>query len=184
MVLVLAIAACVYALDRVTKSWALANLTPGVPQEFLGDWLRLNLIFNPGAAFSLGIGLTPLFTIMMVLVSVAIVVSWRRLGSWGWAVALGLLLGGAQGNLTDRLTRPPGFGVGHVVDFLQLPYWPIFNIADSSVVSAAALVALLALRDVPFNGVRRAEARPGTDGADSRKLGHVPGLTGGQSGDD
>lgn len=180
MALLLAVAACVYALDRLTKSWALANLTPGVPQEFLGDWLRLNLIFNPGAAFSLGTGLTPLFTVMMVLVSLAIVVSWRRLGSWGWAVALGLLLGGAQGNLTDRLTRPPGFGVGHVVDFLQLPYWPVFNIADSSVVSAAVLVALLAVRDVPFSGVRRPRPESGVDG--SSAVGRTGG-PGGHGGD-
>lgn len=153
--LLAAVALVVYVADRATKSWALSNLEPGVPRDFVGTVLRLNLIFNPGAAFSLGTGLTPLFTVIQAGVTVAVVVACRRLVSWGWAATLGLLLGGVLGNLTDRLTRPPGVGVGHVVDFLQLPYWPVFNIADSCIVTAAILIALLTAVGSSLTGVRR-----------------------------
>ena len=99
--------------------------------------LQLNLIRNPGAAFSIGTGLHVDPHPGGRSVVAVIVATSRRLGSRGWAVALGLLLGGALGNLTDRMVRPPGPGRGHVVDFLQLPHWPIFNVADSAVVTAA-----------------------------------------------
>ena len=124
-----------------TKLWALSSLDENVPQDFGGSLLRLRLIFNPGAAFSLGTGATSVFTIIQAVVSVAIVVVAPRVGRLRWAIGLGLVLGGAIGNLTDRLTRAPGFGVGHVVDFLELPNWPVFNIADSAIVAAACLVA-------------------------------------------
>ncbi len=148
--LLLGVAALIYLLDRGTKAWALANLEPGVPRDWLGSVLRLHLVFNPGAAFSLGTGVTPVFTIIQASVAVAVLVAARRVASWPWGVALGLLLGGVLGNLTDRLTRPPGVGVGHVVDFLQLPYWPVFNIADSSIVCAAITVALLTARGLSW----------------------------------
>lgn len=147
---VLGVGVLVYLLDRLTKHWALSALVENEPREFVGSVLRLRLIFNPGAAFSLGTGATPLFTIIQAVVSVAVLVAATRVGRLPWAVALGLVLGGAAGNLTDRLTRPPGFGLGHVVDFLELPNFPVFNIADSAIVAAAALVALLSLRGVPF----------------------------------
>lgn len=153
---VLVIGAVVYALDRLTKHWALGNLDENVPREFVGSVLRLRLIFNPGAAFSLGTGATPLFTLIQAVVSVVVVVAATRVARASWAVALGLVLGGAAGNLTDRLTRPPGFGLGHVVDFLELPNFPVFNIADSAIVAAACLVTLLSLRGVPF-GTRAPE---------------------------
>lgn len=159
MAALLAVAAGVYVGDRLTKAWALDTLEPGVARPLVGQVLQLNLIFNPGAAFSLGTSMTPVFTVIMVAVSVGILWACRRLGSWGWAVGLGLLLGGATGNLTDRLTRPPGFGVGHVVDFLQLPYWPVFNVADASIVTAACLVALLAMRGVRLDGSRAQPAQ-------------------------
>lgn len=143
----------VYLADRLTKVWALANLTYGEPQDFIGSLLRLRLVFNPGAAFSLGIGATPLFTVIQASVSIIILVAATRVRSLPWAVALGLVLGGATGNLTDRLTRPPGFGLGHVVDFLELPNFPVFNVADMAIVTAACLVALLSLRGVPFRDV-------------------------------
>ncbi len=148
--IVLGVAVLVYLLDRATKSWALANLVENEPRDFLGSVLRLRLIFNPGAAFSLGTGATPLFTVVMAAVSVGVLYAALRVRSWPWTVALGLVLGGATGNLTDRLIQPPGFARGHVVDFLELPHWPIFNIADSAIVTAAVLVALLSLRNVPF----------------------------------
>jgi signal peptidase II len=97
---------------------------------------------------------TWLFTIIMVAVSVAILLQVRRLGSARWALALGLLLGGALGNLTDRLFRAPSFAMGHVVDFIQLPNFAIFNIADSAVVSSVALICLLTLRGISLDGSR------------------------------
>lgn len=149
---VLGVGGLVYLADRLTKTWALAALTENEPREFIGSLLRLRLIFNPGAAFSLGTQVTPLFTVIQAVVSVIVLYAALRVRSWPWALALGLVLGGAAGNLTDRLTRPPGFGLGHVVDFLELPNFPVFNIADSAIVAAAALVALLSVRNVPFRG--------------------------------
>ncbi|WP_226913341.1 signal peptidase II [Gephyromycinifex aptenodytis] len=140
-----------WAGDQATKRWALASLTPGQIRPFLGEVLQFTLVFNPGAAFSLGTGITPVFTFAMAAVAVAILVSLRRLNSRWWALALGLLLGGALGNLTDRLLRPPGFAHGHVVDFLMLPHWPVFNVADSAIVTAAALIALAAFRGIDFD---------------------------------
>jgi signal peptidase II len=162
---VLAIAVLVYTLDRVTKTWALENLTPGVRQPWLGEVLQLHLIFNPGAAFSFGTSATWVFTIIQATVAVGILAVAPRLRSKAWAVGGGLALGGALGNLTDRLTREPGFGVGHVVDFLELPHWPIFNIADSAIVAAAVLVAGATMagvgafgRDEPGASLRRPTA--------------------------
>ncbi len=159
---VLGVGALVYLLDRITKVWALSSLVENEPREFVGSVLRLRLIFNPGAAFSLGTGATPLFTVIQAVVSVAVVVAATRVGRLPWAVALGLVLGGATGNLTDRLTRPPGFGLGHVVDFLELPNFPVFNIADSAIVTAACLVALLSLRGVPFGALGSVPPDPRT----------------------
>ncbi|HET7303152.1 MAG TPA: signal peptidase II [Segeticoccus sp.] len=146
------VAGVVYVLDRLTKLWAVDSLTPGQPRDLVGSVLRLNLINNPGAAFSLATSATWVLTLIAVGVVAAIIYTARRLRSRGWAWALGLLLGGASGNLTDRLVRPPGFGRGHVVDFLQLPHWPIFNIADSAIVSAAVLIVLLALLGIGVDG--------------------------------
>lgn len=167
LLLTLAAAAVViYALDQLTKAWAVTSLTPGEPRNLLGSLLRLNLIENPGAAFSIATGATWVLTIIAVGVVAVIVYSIRRLGSRGWAWALGLLLGGALGNLTDRLVRAPGPGRGHVVDFLELPHWPIFNVADSAIVSAAVLIVLLALRGTGLDGRRatRAGGRHEADG--------------------
>ena len=108
--------------------------------------LSLVLVRNPGAAFSLGTGTTIIFTGIALTISAVILRTARRLGSTGWAIALGGMLGGALGNLGDRLFRSPGVGRGHVIDFLQLPHWPVFNVADSCVVGAAALMVLLTLR--------------------------------------
>lgn len=149
-----ALSACVYVLDQVTKVLAVNRLEPGVSVEVVGEWLRLTLTRNPGAAFSLATGMTWVLTVIAIGVVVVVVRSARRLGSRGWAVALGLLLGGALGNLTDRLLRAPGVGRGHVVDFLQLPNWPVFNIADMAIVSAAVLIALLGFRGIGVDGQR------------------------------
>lgn len=158
-VLLAVVAAVAYVLDQLTKLWAVAALGDGLPRPLLGSLLRLQLIRNPGAAFSLGTGSTWLLTVVAVVVLVVIVRFSRRLGSLGWAWAFGLLLGGALGNLTDRLVREPGFGRGHVVDFID--YYDLFigNVADIAIVAAAVLIALLALRGIGVDGRREGQGR-------------------------
>ncbi len=142
----------VYALDQGTKWWAENTLSDGVPRPLLGPWLQAHLAHNAGAAFSVGTS----YTIALSLVAVAVVVAClrisRRLRSFGWATAIGLLLAGALGNLTDRMFRAPGPFRGHVVDFLQLPYWPVFNVADSAICVAALLFVVLTVRGVHLDG--------------------------------
>ncbi|WP_109474703.1 signal peptidase II [Ornithinimicrobium cavernae] len=150
--LVLAIAAVWVASDQVTKNIAEDALSDGSTRPFIGELLQFHLTYNPGAAFSMGTGSTGLLTILAVTVCIVIIWNARRLGSLPWAVGLGLLLGGALGNLIDRLTREPGFGKGHVVDFLMLPNFPIFNVADIGITSAAVLIGLLALRGINPDG--------------------------------
>jgi signal peptidase II len=149
-----AVAVCTYAVDVVSKIVAVATLTPGQSVPVVDGLLRLRLIRYPGAAFGLGVDVTVVFTLISVIVIGVILHMARRLGSTAWAVTLGLLLGGAVGNLTDRIARAPGFLQGHVVDFLELPRWPVFNVADSAIVSAGALMVLLALRNIPVEGRR------------------------------
>ena len=144
----------VYAADQLTKAWATANLQPDQARDLVGSVLRLNLIRNSGAAFSIGTGATWILTAIACSVVLFVLFTARRLGSRGWALALGLLLGGSLGNLTDRMFRIPGPGRGHVVDFLQLPHFPIFNIADSAIVTAAVLIAWMAFRGVGIDGTR------------------------------
>lgn len=143
-----------YAFDQGTKAWAVDALSEGHPREVVGSLLKFQLTHNPGAAFSLGTNSTLVITAIAIGVVVAILATARRLRSWGWALAFGLIVGGAVGNLSDRFTRPPGGGKGHVVDFLQLPNWPIFNVADMAITTAAALVVLLTFRGVGLDGVR------------------------------
>src|SRR5450759_1292157 len=158
------VAVPVYVADQLTKAWATANLQPDHPRDLIGSVLQLNLIRNSGAAFSIATGATWILTVIAFSVVLFVVFSARRLGSRGWALALGLLLGGSLGNLTDRMFRAPGPGRGHVVDFLQLPHYPIFNIADSAIVSAAVLIALMAFRGVSLDGTRVSSDKPGNDG--------------------
>jgi signal peptidase II len=145
-------AVLVYLADQLTKAWATANLEPGQPRALVGSVLELNLTRNSGAAFSIATGATWVLTLIASAVVVFIVITARRLGSLGWALALGLLLGGSLGNLTDRMFRAPGPARGHVVDFLALPNFPVFNIADSAIVSAAVLIAILAFRGISLDG--------------------------------
>jgi signal peptidase II len=147
-----AVALVGYVADQLTKSWALQHLTLERPRPLVGDLLRMNLTRNAGAAFSIATNATWVLTVIAAVVVLVIVRASRRLGSVGWAVALGLLLGGSLGNLTDRIVREPGIGRGHVVDFLELPHWPIFNVADSCIVSAAVLIGILALRGRSLDG--------------------------------
>ena len=154
-VVIVAVPVCVA--DQLTKAWASANLQPDQPRSLVGSVLQLNLTRNSGAAFSIATGATWILTAIACSVVVFAVVTARRLGSRGWALALGLLLGGSLGNLSDRMFRAPGPGRGQVVDFLQLPHYPIFNIADSAIVSAAVLIALLAFRGVRIDGTRASD---------------------------
>ncbi len=142
-------------LDQTTKALAVAQLTEGQPRDLLGSALRLHLIRNAGAAFSTATGMTWVLTVIALAVVVVVLRVARRLGSRIWALTLGLLLGGALGNLTDRLFRAPGVARGHVVDFLEFPHWPIWNLADASIVTAGVLVVLLTLRGVGLEGDRR-----------------------------
>ncbi len=132
------------AADQATKQWAVASLTPGEPVPVLGTFLQLYLLRNPGAAFSLGEGFTIVFTALATLVLTALlVVALPRVRHWVWAVALGLLTAGVAGNLVDRIGRPPSPFHGHVVDFLMLPRWPVFNLADAMLNGAAVMVVAL-----------------------------------------
>lgn len=152
LLIVVAVAVGVVALDQATKAWAVARLAGEPPIEVIGTLLRFTYVENTGAAFGLGSGFTWIFTIIAIVVVVFILRTARRLGSYLWAIALGGLLGGALGNLIDRLTREPGVGQGYVVDFIQLPLWPVFNIADISIVCSAIGMVLLAIAGVDLRG--------------------------------
>ncbi|OJX95600.1 MAG: hypothetical protein BGO96_08135 [Micrococcales bacterium 73-15] len=141
----------VLLLDQLTKAVALLTLTPGVRVPVLGDLLGWQLIFNPGAAFSFGTGVTWVFTVVMAVVSSVVIVLARRVASPWWAVALGAILGGAMGNLVDRLARDPGFGIGHVVDFIDYGVF-IGNVADIAIVGAAIGMVLLSLFGSTWDG--------------------------------
>ena len=141
-------------MDVATKAWAVSHLEGRDPIPVIGDLLRLNLTHNPGAAFSTGTQFTVALSVLALVAIVAVLYFARNVGSRGWAVALGLLLGGVGGNFTDRLIRDPGPFRGHVVDFLELPHWPIFNVADMCIDSAAALIVILTLRGIGLDGQR------------------------------
>jgi signal peptidase II len=155
------IALVVLGLDQLTKYLAVQHLTGRGRVDVLGEAFGFYLIRNPGAAFSMATGTTWIFSIVAVAVAVFILRISRSLGHWGWAIALGLLLGGAVGNLTDRIFRAPGVFRGHVVDFLELPHWPIFNLADSAITCAAVLIGVLSVIGIGIDG-RRA-GRPAVD---------------------
>lgn len=146
-----------YATDLITKLIAVGKLSDREPVEIVGTLFQLELVRNPGAAFGLGVGMTIVFTVVSLGVVGAILYNARRLGSVGWALVFGLVLGGAMGNLTDRLLRDPGVGRGHVIDFLHLTHWPVFNVADSAFCIAGGIVVLLAMRNIPLEGRREVE---------------------------
>ncbi len=161
--LLFAVAVAVYIIDVVTKAVVVATLA-GHPVRLLGGLLKLLVLRNSGAAFSIGTSMTVVFTMIAVGVIVCILRTSRRLRSLPWAITLGLLLGGATGNLTDRLLRSPGVFRGDVVDWIQLPHWPVFNIADSAIVCGGILAVLLAARGFRLDGTR--EGQPGGPGPD------------------
>lgn len=149
-------------LDQVTKFWAESALELQQPVQVIGDLVRFHLVYNSGAAFSLGTGFTPVLTALSSIISIAVLVILLRARSIPWAITLGLLLGGGVGNLIDRFFRAPGPGVGHVVDFIRFPNFPVFNVADIGVSVAAGLIIVLTLRGLRLDGTREGEAQPGT----------------------
>jgi len=153
------VAAIVLALDIVSKVLVVANLQPGERTRLLGGAIYLDIARNSGAAFSLGTGFTAILTLIAIAVVVVIVRAAKRLHSRGWAIAFGLILGGALGNLVDRIFRAPGVFRGYVVDWISLfgpdaEHWPIFNLADSAIVCGAILAAALSLFGVALDGKR------------------------------
>jgi signal peptidase II len=150
--ILLAVAALVYVLDVVTKLLVVSRLTPGRPVHVIGSLLQLTYTRNSGAAFSIGWGYTAIFSLIAIGVVFVILRLARNLYSGPWAVALGLLLGGAAGNLTDRIARAPGPFRGWVVDFVQLPHFAIFNLADAAITCGGVLMVLLAFRGLHPDG--------------------------------
>ncbi len=155
-VLLGAVAAAVLALDVLTKAWVVAELEGRRQLEY--GQLLIRVSRNPGAAFSFAEGATILFTLVAVAVVVVIARVSTRLRSVGWALSLGLLLGGATGNLVDRLFRSPGVGRGAVVDFIDFQVWPSFNVADSGIVVGGLLAVLLSFRGIEVDGTRTRKA--------------------------
>jgi signal peptidase II len=153
--LLVLIALLTVALDAATKALVVARLEHREPIRLLGGFVTLEASRNSGAAFSFAQGATVLFTLIAVGVVVVIVRTLPRLQSRAWALTLGLLLGGAIGNLVDRLTRAPGIGRGAVVDFIHLPHFATFNVADSGITVGAVLAVLLSLRGIEIDGSRQ-----------------------------
>jgi signal peptidase II len=135
------VAGVVVLLDQLSKVWAVSALSDG-PVEVVGSLLQFRLTRNPGGAFSLGTGLTPVLAVLAVAMVVYIVRTTRRTADPVMAYSLALVLGGAVGNLVDRLVRSPGFLRGEVVDFIKVPHWPTFNVADSAITVGVILIAI------------------------------------------
>jgi signal peptidase II len=169
------VAAVVLAADAITKAIVVAHLREDQPVHLIGNVLELWLTRNSGAAFSFGTGQTIIFTLIAIGVIVAIVRTARRLYSLGWAIALGLLLGGAAGNLADRIFRAPGLFRGDVVDWIGVTprYYPIFNLADSAIVCGGILIVVLAMRGYHLDGSRTERAGAGQGTADGGS-GEIP----------
>jgi signal peptidase II len=157
--LLLGVAAVILVVDVVTKVLAVRMLTPGQPVSIVGETITWTLVRNSGAAFSMATGYTWILTLIATAVVIGIVWMGRRLVSPWWAIGLGMILGGALGNLVDRFFRGPGPLQGHVVDFLSVGWWPVFNVADASVVGGAALLVALSMFGYDFDkpGRKRAD---------------------------
>jgi signal peptidase II len=151
------VALAAYAVDLGTKVLAVEHLTGGPDRQLVGQLLVLHLTRNPGAAFSTGTEYTVLLSCVAILALGVVLHLGRRVGSPLWAVALGLLLAGVAGNLTDRLFRAPGPLRGHVIDFLMLPNWPVFNVADMCINVAAVLILVQAFRGIRIDGRRTSD---------------------------
>jgi signal peptidase II len=141
-------AVTIWLFDFATKTWALSNFSSD-PQPVIGTFLQFTLLKNSGAAFSFASGFTLIFSLLAIAVVATTIRFAGRITSRGWLTCAGLLLGGVLGNLTDRAFREPGFFLGHVIDWIQIPNWPIFNIADIAISTAALLAFIQTMRNVP-----------------------------------
>jgi signal peptidase II len=148
------VAALIWGLDLATKFWAVNNLSQLNQIKVFGSFFQLTLIRNPGAAFSVATGATIFLTFISLAAVATIIIYSPKITSLGWATALGLVLGGVLGNLTDRLFRSPGFLKGEVIDWLEIRNWPVFNLADSAIVVAAAIAIILSIRNVGPTSVK------------------------------
>lgn len=145
----LAITLILFSVDQVTKAWALASLKEYTSTPFLGEVLKLYLVGNDSAAFSISLGATWVFTIISSLATLVIIWLLMKATSKAWGLTLAILLAGVVGNLADRLFRAPGFPVGKVVDFLQIPFnFPIFNFADICITTSMSIVVILVMRGI------------------------------------
>jgi signal peptidase II len=158
------VALTLYAVDLGTKTLALQQLSRGDDVPVVGELLQLHLTRNPGAAFSTGTEYTVVLSCIAMVAVVVVLWLSRRLGNVVWAVGLGVLLAGVAGNLTDRMFREPGPFRGHVIDFLMLPNWPVFNVADICINIAAGLILIQAFRGIRIDGTR-SEHRRGDEAA-------------------
>ena len=136
--------------DLATKAWAVARLENQSDIKVIGEFLKFSFVRNPGAAFSFGTSVTWVFTLIAIAVTIAILVISKNVTNKPWAIALGGLLGGAVGNLIDRIFRNPEMFHGHVVDFISVPNYPMFNISDSAVVLSAIAMVILSMRGVEY----------------------------------
>ena len=143
------LAALIWLIDYATKVWALNNLSQVEPIKIIGSILQLRLVFNPGAAFSFGTSFTFIFTILAVMAVAVIAYYAIKIADRWWSVVLGLALGGVLGNLTDRIFREPSIFNGHVIDWIELPSFPVFNVADMAIVGAALVSVLLIAKEIP-----------------------------------
>ncbi|MBF9133627.1 signal peptidase II [Plantactinospora sp. S1510] len=151
---VITLALVILVVDQLTKLWATSALSDGGSVPVLGDLLSLRLLYNPGAAFSIGTGVTWVFTIIAAVAVAAITRAAWKVRTGAWALALGLVLGGATTHLLDRLFREPGFARGHVVDFIDYAGFFVGNVADLSLVVGGGLIVALYLRGVGLDGRR------------------------------
>jgi len=148
------VAVTLYVADQLAKRAAVERLSGRTDVNVVGELLQLHLTRNPGAAFSLGTGFTVGLSCLAIVATVVVLLVSRRVVDRVWAAGLGSLLAGIGGNLTDRMLREPAPFRGHVIDFLQLPHWPIFNVADVSIDIGAGLILLQVFRGVRMDGTR------------------------------
>ncbi|BDS50550.1 hypothetical protein RKACHI23_08120 [Rhodoluna lacicola] len=147
MIWFFACAFTVIALDQFLKNYLILKLEEGAPIDFIGSLVRLNLVYNDSAAFSIGFGATWIFTIISSVAVLVLLWFSRKIETTGWAIMAGVLLGGVSGNLIDRYLREPGFAIGHVVDYIQIPFnFPIFNVADMAIFFICSISVIRVLR--------------------------------------
>lgn len=149
--------------DVVTKCLAVTFLEGQQTRHLIGSFLKLSFARNPGAAFSFATQSTLLFSAFAILVVAAIVWFAPKVAHPIWALAFGGVLGGACGNLIDRVFRAPGFLRGHVVDFIELPNYPLFNVADSAIVCSAIAIGYLSIRSIPLRSDETAGSSEGVE---------------------